>query len=191
MSTNSDPDLPPSRRQQLFKYGPIIKSSSYPKNDLTISPLRNFELSNLSKLYMKAYRGMEEYGEYSTDKAARYLWQLFRSCPRGFFKAEMDGKIVGFIACDPDWYELGHQKVLEVHELVVDPDWQSFGLGRRLMNFAIEVGQKLGRGVISLWAGEGNRKALSWYTSKLGFNIDRRAGKWIHLHKQIDDSGFN
>lgn len=150
MSTNSDTDLPPSRRQQSFKYGLDKKSRSYSKNDLIISPLRSFELTSLSKLYKKAYRGMEEYGEYSTDKVARYLWQLFRSCPRGFFKAVMNGKIVRFIACDPEWYELGHQKVLEVHELVVDPDWQSFGLGGRLMNFAIEVGQKLGRRVISL-----------------------------------------
>ncbi len=135
---------------------------------------------------MKAYRGMEEYGEPTTDQAALYLQNIHRFCPKGFFKAVVDGRTAGFIVCDPDWYEPGQRKVLEVHEVVVDPDFQGYGLGGLFMRFAGSMGRKHGRSVVSLWAGEGNHKAIQWYTGKFGFKKDRREGVWIHFQSSID-----
>jgi ribosomal protein S18 acetylase RimI-like enzyme len=134
---------------------------------------------------MKAYRGMEEYGESTTDQAVLYLQRIHRFCSHGFFKAVINGRTAGFIVCDPEWYEPGQRKVLEIHEVVVDPDYQGYGLGSLFMRFAGAMGRRHGRSVVSLWAGEGNRKAIGWYTSKFGFRAGRRDGVWIHYQVSV------
>jgi ribosomal protein S18 acetylase RimI-like enzyme len=189
-STTADPDLPPSTISQRR---PLVSDSerrTHTKPKIAVVPVRESELPGLARIYMNAYRGMEQYGEPSLDKAIRYLRQLYRSCPQGFFKARIRGKTAGFIACDPHWLEPGRGKVMEVHELVADPQWQGYGIGGRLLRFAFDYGRTLGRRTLSLWAGEGNTKALSWYRQKFGFATDRKAGVWVHLHRGIDAPGY-
>ena len=184
MSTQSDPDLPPERRKQthtsLATQGARKKAA-----DVFLHPVAEGEIPALAKIYMKAYRGMEEYGEPTTDQAVLYLQRIHRPCSHGFFKAVINGETAGFIVCDPDWYEPGQRKVLEIHELVVDPDYQGYGLGGLFMRFARAMGRRHGRTAISLWAGEGNRKAIGWYTRKHGFKQGRRDGVWLHFQSRI------
>ncbi len=190
MSTAADPDLPPERRTQthassLPEQGTRKKTTS----EVFLHPVAESEIPALARIYMKAYRGMEQYGEATTDQAVLYLQSLHRHCSPTFFRAEAHGETAGFIVCDPDWYEPGQSKVLEIHELVVDPDFQGYGLGGLFMRFARAMGRKHGRSVISLWAGEGNSKAISWYTGKHGFQPGRRDGVWIHFQSSIQSLG--
>lgn len=189
MSTSTDPDLPPERRNQTQTPSLDRQGTATKNTEVFLLPVAETDVPALARLYMKAYQGMEEYGEATTDQALLYLQRLQRDCPHGFFKAVVHGETAGFIVCDPDWYEPGQKKVLEIHELVVDPECQGYGLGGHFMRFASAMGRKHGRTAISLWAGEGNQKAISWYTRKFGFKPGRRDGIWIHFQSGIQPMG--
>jgi len=186
MSTPTDPDSP--HRRKKLSHASTSGSNRPAKTNakVLLYPVAQSEIPALAMLYMKAYRGMEEYGEASTDQAVLYLQNIYRFCAKGFFKAVVDGRAAGFIVCDPDWCEPGQRKVLEVHEVVVDPDFQGYGLGGLFMRFAGAMGRKHGRSEVSLWAGEGNRKAINWYTGKFGFREGRRDGVWVHYQSCIE-----
>ena len=186
MSMPEDPDSPDRRRKYSFTFPPQAHQTAKDQADVLLYPVRESEIPELARIYMKAYKGMEEYGEANTDQALLYLQRLNRFCSKGIFKTMVNGRTAGFIVCDPHWYEPGQRKVLEIHELVVDPDYQGYGLGSLLMRFAYSMGRKYGRPVVSLWAGEGNSRAIGWYTRKYGFKPDRKDGVWIHFQTRIE-----
>ncbi|MCF8086212.1 MAG: GNAT family N-acetyltransferase [Desulfohalobiaceae bacterium] len=190
MSTSTDPDLPPERRKQTHALPLESQGATKKSSEVFLCPVAQTDIPHLAQMYMKAYRGMEEYGEATTDQALLYLQGLQRHCSHSFFKAVIHGNTAGFIVCDPDWYEPGQKKVLEIHELVVDPDHQGYGLGGLFMRFARAMGRKHGRTAVSLWAGEGNHRAISWYTLKHGFEPGRRDGIWIHFQSSIQPMGW-
>lgn len=187
MNTEADPDLPsrPSKSSRYYK-----NRSGNQKNRICFKPALQNDLPYLANIYMQAYKGMEEYGEPSLDLAYSYLRELFRICPCSFFKAEINGTIAGFIACDPHYKDANHNEVMEVHEIVVSPAWQGFGLGSKLFNFAIELGKRMGRQYMSLCAGEGNVQAIDWYTKKFGFVESGQEGRWVHFVKKLQSSGY-
>ncbi len=152
--------------------------------EILIRPARKEELGELARLYMAAYQGLERYGEPSLVEAISYLDWLYSTCPEGFFVAEVSGRPVGFIAVNPDWRDRERGKVLEIHEVVVDPAWRGKGVGRRLMEHALDLGRSLGREVASLWVGEGNVRAIAWYRS-LGFREEGRWGEWIRMRRPL------
>ena len=185
MNTSSDPDLasrPSTENKKRLKY--------QKKTSVCFKPALQNDLPQLAKIYMQAYKGMEEYGEPSLEKAYNYLRELFRMCPVSFFKAEINGRVAGFTACDPFYKDADNQKVMELHEIVVDPAWQGYGLGGKLFRFVQEMGVRMGRQQMSLWAGEGNEQAIDWYTGKFGFVESGKDGKWVHFFKNLTDSGF-
>ncbi len=142
---------------------------------------RQEELSELARLYLRAYRGLEEYGEPDLQAAENYLGWLFSTCPEGFLVVEVGKKPAGFLACCPDWRPGGgRERVLEIHELVVDPDFRGQGLARALLERAFELGRARGRKKACLWVGEGNRQARELYR-RLGFQEQGRWGKWIRM----------
>lgn len=150
-----------------------------------IRRVREEELEELARLYMRAYRGLERYGEPSQEEAQAYLGWLFSACPEGFLVAEADGKPVGFIALCPDWRPGGEgEPVLEIHEIAVDPAWRGKGVARRLMEEAFRLGRARGRRWASLWVGEGNARAREWYR-KLGFEEVGKWGEWIRMRRPL------
>lgn len=190
MSLPADPDSPARRSSRGLVHTPATTAHSRAeKSKPTIIPADKSDIPEMARIYMKAYRGMEEYGEPNTDRAAAYLIQLHRFCPLGIFKAVVNGRTAGFIFCDPEWREKNSSKVLEIHELAVDPDFQGYGLGGFLMRFASEVGRKHGRSTVSLWAGEGNNKAIEWYKKKYGFRQNCKAGIWIRFEASVEQIG--
>ncbi len=181
----SDPDLPPNRKSTNPVKGLSDLSHTPKKQSLKILPVREHELLSLARCYMRAYLGLEKYGEPSIDKASRYLWHLFRVYPHGFFKVQVNEQLAGFIVFDPEWHDHAYDKVVEVHEIVVDPSWQGYGLGGKLLRLVIDLAVKMDRDTVSLWAGEENKKAIDWYTKKFGFIQDRKEGIWIHFYLPI------
>ncbi|MCS7239951.1 MAG: GNAT family N-acetyltransferase [Candidatus Bipolaricaulota bacterium] len=144
------------------------------------------DIDELAQLLMRAYQGLEAYGEESVSEARRYLKWLRRTCKSGFLVAEVNGCVVGFIAACPEWkdWELG--TVLEIHEIVVAPEWQGKGVGRALLNQAYSLGHSHGRKLAALWVGVGNMKAREWY-KKLGFKEIGRWGEWIRMFRPIPE----
>ena len=151
---------------------------------ILIRRVKEEELGELARLYMRAYQGLERYGEPSEEEAAAYLSWLYHSCPEGFLVAELEERPVGFIAADPDWRTRNQGEVLEVHELVVDPGVRGKGIARTLMAEAFRLGRTQGRRWASLWVGEGNTAARRWY-ERLGFREAGRWGEWIRMRRPL------
>lgn len=147
---------------------------------MTVRAGRLEDIEELAQLLMRAYQGLEEYGEESLDEAKRYLKWLRRTCKEGFLVAEVEGRAAGFIAACPDWkdWELG--TVLEIHEIVVAPEWQGKGIGKSLLEHGYSLGRAHGRKLAALWVGMGNAKARLWY-AKLGFREIGRWGEWVRM----------
>ncbi len=155
---------------------------------IRIRPVRGEELDELARLYMRAYRGLERYGEPSQEEAEAYLGWLYTGCPEGFLVAELDGKPVGFVAANPSWQSRDRGEVLEVHELVVAPEFRGRGIARALMEEALRLGRARGRKWACLWVGEGNTVARGWY-ERLGFREVGRWGDWIRMRRPLDAPG--
>ena len=151
-----------------------------------IREAREGELEGLARLYMRAYQGLERYGEPSEEEAIAYLRWLYANCREGFFVAELFGRPVGFVASDPSWRNR-RGKVLEIHEIVVTPDFRGRGIAKALMEKAFQLGRARGRKVAKLWVGEGNAQARAWYR-RLGFREEGRWGEWIRMCRPLSEA---
>jgi len=154
--------------------------------ELWIRRVREEELKGLVPLYMRAYQGLERYGEPSEEEGIAYLGWLYANCREGFLVAELSGRPVGLIAADPSWRDR-RGEVLEIHELAVDPDWWGRGIAGALMEEAFRLGRARGRKVASLWVGERNAQARAWYR-KLGFREEGRWGEWIRMCRPLTEA---
>ena len=140
------------------------------------------DLPKIIEIYMKAYEKMPEYGEKSRKEAKRYIKWLYSRCKDTFYIAEEDGKIVGFVFADPEWYSYyGNKYVFAIHEIVVDPKYQGRGIGTALMKKMLEEARER---EVELWVGERNKKAQEFY-KKFGFKPAGIYGIWLRmvLHK--------
>lgn len=134
------------------------------------------------ELYRQAYIGLEEYAYRRPSDIKGYISWLFRMDPEGFLVAEEEGKIVGFVAACRHWWDRERGQIGEIHELVVLPERQGRGIGRRLLEEALHfLGQE--HRLFGLWVGEGNERAFNFYL-KGGFRPTGRMGKWIRMIRQ-------
>ena len=74
----------------------------------------------------------------------------------------------------------------EIHELVVDPEFQDRGIGKRLLLTGLEVLIEKGCRRFSLWGGKRNIKAQTLY-GNLGFRIEGQGNVWVRM--VIDQKG--
>jgi ribosomal protein S18 acetylase RimI-like enzyme len=82
----------------------------------------------------------------------------------GFFVAEVNGKLIGFIACDTNWISFFEvRRVCEIHEIVVQSKWQGKGIGKTLLSKALEYAKNRGRCLVELWVGIRNYRAIKFY----------------------------
>ncbi len=150
---------------------------------VNVKKVKKADLSKLVKLYLKSYKDLKEYAERDEDGAYNYLLWLYNNCQEYFFKAELDGKIIGFITFDPHWNRSGRRN-LEIHEIVVDPKYRNRGVGSILIKKALDIGTKEGNKEAALWVGRKNLKAIEWY-KKLGFYKVGEWGKWLRFRKRL------
>jgi len=153
---------------------------------LRIRKARHDERTQLVQMFMRAYEGLERYGERSRGEGISYLEELYRDCAEGFLIAETPEGIAGFLSADPDWPDPKHGRVLEIHELVVDPKWQGQGVATALMEAALELGRSRGRDTAGLWVGLGNTYARQWY-EEAGFRAEGQGGEWIRMRRSLED----
>ncbi|MCD6502721.1 MAG: N-acetyltransferase [Thermoplasmata archaeon] len=139
------------------------------------------------RVYKEAYfrLGLEEYAYTTKSSIVGYFWWLINRDRDGFRVAEMHGIPVGFVACDANWYsKYEGDYVAEVHEIVVHPDYQGLGIGRRLMEAALNYGKSRGRKVSELWVGVENHNARRFY-KRLGFEEREIKGIWLRMVKRL------
>lgn len=126
------------------------------------------DLPDVSALFLRCWRG---YGDVLPERViavfdeqgARELWREALEAPgpgtRGVVAVE-DGRLVGVIRMghDPDELTAGH-----VFSLYVDPDAQGGGVGRRLLDAAVEWFRSEGLTEATLWVFEANDRARRFY----------------------------
>jgi ribosomal protein S18 acetylase RimI-like enzyme len=156
--------------------------------EIEIKDISEFETKDrffdeITKVYMKAYEGMEEYGEPTEKHARKYIrWLINHS---DFFKILYDKKtgIIGFIACSSEWWWNG--RTGEIHEICITPEFQKIGLGKLLIMQAIEYFKIRGVNKVGLWVGASNEKAIRFYKS-LGFHFTGESfPRWMRMEKEI------
>ncbi len=152
---------------------------------LKIRNVTNDDLKSFVDIYRLAYRGLEEYAYTSTRDIKHYFRWLMNRDRDGFFVAEIDGKPVGFVACDTNWvsfYE--NEEMGEIHEIFVHPEWQGKGIGSALLSKALDYAKRRGRRMAGLWVGVGNVRAKKFY-ERFGFKEAGIWGRWLRMVREL------
>ncbi|WP_456467630.1 N-acetyltransferase family protein [Archaeoglobus sp.] len=143
------------------------------------------DVESFVDVYTNSYRGLEEYAYTRKRDIKNYFKWLMSRDRDGFMIAEVDGKAVGFVACDTNWISVfERRRVGEIHELFVLPELQGKGIGSALLKKAIEYSKERGRNKAELWAGRTNYKARKFYQSH-GFREAGEWGKWIRMVRSL------
>jgi len=150
--------------------------------ELNIRLVKPEDINAFVKTYINAYSTLPDYKYTSKKDIKNYFKWLYKRDPEGFFVAEVNGKPVGFCACDSHWVNKNHKLVLAIHEIFVLPDFSGKGIGKALIQKALEYGRSKGLNIVELWVGEKNYKAINFYKN-LGFKEEGKWGKWIKMTK--------
>lgn len=140
-------------------------------------------MPELVALYERAYASLPEYGYHLPQRIEGYIRWLWQGDPRGFFVAFWGEHPVGFIGVHSRWREDG-ELFGEIHEFVVDPDFQGKGIGTTLFTHALEYLERTGRTKIGLWVGEKNEHAIAFYLRR-GFQRKGQYGKWVRMVREV------
>ncbi|HCO39572.1 MAG TPA: N-acetyltransferase [Aquificaceae bacterium] len=153
---------------------------------MRIRRAENGDIKDLIEVYLQGYKGLEEYSYTHPEDVQAYLNWLFRRDVAGIWVAEEDGKIVGFVASDGNWFSKREGKVVgAIHELVILPEYRNKGIGKALVQKAIEYFKSRGLDTAELWVGDKNTQALEFYKS-LGFEEKDRFNYWIRMTKPLN-----
>ena len=153
---------------------------------MRIRRAENGDIKDLVEVYLQGYKGLEEYSYTHPEDVQAYLNWLFRRDVAGIWVAEEDGKIVGFVASDGNWFSKREGKVVgAIHELVILPEYRNKGIGKALVQKAIEYFKSRGLDTAELWVGDKNTQALEFYKS-LGFEERDRFNYWIRMTKPLN-----
>ncbi len=144
------------------------------------------DIKDLIEVYLKSYKGLEEYSYTHPEDVKAYLNWLFRRDVAGIWVAEEDGKIVGFVASDGNWFSKREGKVVgALHELAILPEYRNRGIGKALVEKALKYFKGRGLDTVELWVGDKNQQAINFY-KKLGFKEKDRFNYWIRMTKELD-----
>lgn len=104
---------------------------------------------------------------------------------------EADGKVVGLLSFG-DTEDEDIKGAFEIWRVYIHPDYQSKGIGRLFMNFALKNAVEKGYKQSVIWAFKNNSRAINFYL-KSGYVIDKEEylGEYykavgVRLLKQLD-----
>ncbi|KAA0010591.1 MAG: GNAT family N-acetyltransferase [Thermoplasmata archaeon] len=150
---------------------------------MDIRRAREKDIGEFIKIYKSAYKRIGKYS-YKKEKMIKWYYRwLLRRDENGVFIAEVNGKAVGFIACDANWQSFFDEKVGEIHEVAVMEEYKNRGIGKKLMEEAEKYLKEKGHKTIELWVGEEN-PAKRFY-EKLGYEAKDKFGEWIRMVKYL------
>ncbi|MDF2953957.1 MAG: Ribosomal protein S18 acetylase RimI [Thermodesulfobacterium sp.] len=143
------------------------------------------DINEFIEIYIKAYEELENY-KYKTRKEIKnYFKWLYKRDKEGFIVAEENNKSVGFAAGDANWINFEGEKVLEIHEIFVLPEFRKKGVGSKLLNEILSYGIKKRRRLAELWVGKTNYTAIGFY-KYFGFKEAGEWGKWLRMIKSLN-----
>lgn len=151
--------------------------------DLKIKIVEKKDLDKFVEVYKSAYKKLGKYAYWREKDIRWYFRWLSKRDANGFFKAEINGEAIAFVACDSNWHGL-YENVGEIHEIVVKEEYKGKGIGKKLMEVAEEYLKSKGHKIIELWVGEENHVARKFY-EKLGYKARDKFGVWIRMVKKI------
>ncbi|ADC90171.1 GCN5-related N-acetyltransferase [Thermocrinis albus DSM 14484] len=155
--------------------------------DIVIEKATEKDIPKLAEVYVESYKGLEEYAYTHMDDVLAYLNWLMRRDVAGIFVAKYNGEYIGFVAADGNWFSKREGKVVgAIHELVVLPQYRGKGVGKRLVEKALEYFRSRGLDTAELWVGDENYQAKNFYRS-LGFLEKDRFNYWIRMTKSLKD----
>ena len=140
-------------------------------------------LEELKSLYRRAYRDLPLYAYTTEEEIEAYLRWLKRRGEGRLLVAFAGDRPVGFVAVDDRWETLNGQRVGEIHEIVVDPEYQGRALGKRLLEAGLALLRQKGMNRFELWVGDHNEKAKAFYL-KAGFRPRGSWGKWLRMWRE-------
>jgi len=121
------------------------------------------DIKPMAKVFQRAFADTREL---SDEAAVDYLNQARHSRNQQLVVAkDKNGKIAGFVMTDTDSFE---DNSLYVAQVAVDPDFQGYGIGRKLMKQAEDIAIKQGFNAVALHVRKDNGKAINLYKS-LGY----------------------
>ncbi len=153
---------------------------------MIIRRVKREDMNSFIEVYQKAYRGLEEYAYTRRRDIKDYFRWLYARDKEGFMVAEVDGKAVGFVACDTNWISFFDMcRVGEIHEIFVLPEYRNRGIGSSLMIKAMIYIKSRGLKKAGLWVGVTNYNAIKFYR-RFGFREVGVWGRWIRMVKDLD-----
>ncbi|MCS7278581.1 MAG: GNAT family N-acetyltransferase [Thermodesulfobacteriaceae bacterium] len=137
------------------------------------------------KAYLLAYKELSDYKYRSSKEIKNYFNWLYKRDREGFWVAEEQNEVLGFVASDANWIGVEGEEVLEIHELFVIPEARNKGIGKKLLEKALKYGKEKDKKLVELWVGEKNFQAINFYKS-LGFKENGVVGKWLRMTKSLN-----
>lgn len=101
-----------------------------------------------------------------------------------FYVYEVDGSVVGCIQIEE------HKGICLLGQLAVHPSFQSKGIGRKLMEFALKVISEKGFMEAHMWVLEVRKDIIQWY-EKLGFFWNGETLPFVHTDTHVPDLVFH
>lgn len=85
----------------------------------------------------------------------------------------------------PDQSDINDVDSLEIERIYVKKEFQKYGLGKKLIEFAIQRATELHKNYIWLGVWEKNNSAIQFY-NKMGFQYSHSHDFWMDNDKQVD-----
>ncbi len=139
---------------------------------------------DLIDIIFDAYSEHPEYGESSRKNAKKYInWLKNHST---MFDIVLDNdKPVAFVVADGNWVSsFSGERVGEIHELAIKKSYWGKGLGKFLMDKALNHFKNLKLKKAGLWVGEKNKRAIEFY-KKYGFKPVRKYNQWLRMERNL------
>ncbi len=143
-------------------------------------------LDELVELYKKAYIGLADYAYEKRQAIRQYIKWLRYDGKNRLLLAKDGSKITGFTAVEYHQHRHRDYCVGTVHEFVVDPDYQAFGVGRRLFEDACRLLEGNGCEHLKLVVGKGNHRARNFYERQGFFAVGSLYG-WVRMEKYVGE----
>lgn len=152
---------------------------------MRIRNVKSDDIVSFIEVYQKSYSGLEKYAYTRRKDIKHYFKWLYNRDSDGFLLAEINNRVVGFVACDANWISfINGKKIGEIHELFVLPQFRRKHIGTSLLIKAISYARKKGRKFAELWVGKENYVAIRFY-KKFGFQESGSVGIWLRMTKEL------
>lgn len=136
---------------------------------MKIRKIKKDDLLECSSILEEAYSKKPYKEKFQGSNALEYISIKYNHCKKNSFVVILNNKIVGFIFITISTWSDGPQAILE--EIVVNPDNQRNGIGKKLLEYAQNYLNKIGIKSVMLWA-KNDKRLINFYKRQGYFIAD-------------------